>query len=65
MVFRPQIQPDLCFVLLPLQEPFLKTYDASIRPAAKAAGLRTLHAQEIYGTNPIIADIWSHIWQTR
>lgn len=61
----PNIQPDLCFVLLPLRPPFLKTYEEIIRPAAKNAGLYALHAQEICGTNAIISDIWEHMWKAR
>ena len=27
--------------------------------------MRVIHAQEIYGTNAIIRDIWNHIWMAR
>lgn len=65
MVYRPDIDERLCFVLMPLREPFLGYYDKIIRPAAKTAGLETLQSQEIYGTRPIIHDVWDQIWKAK
>ena len=62
MVHRPNIDPKLAFVLIPFRAPFDDYYEDIIRPAAKAAGLMTLKADEIYGTGPIIQDIWKRIW---
>jgi chaperonin GroEL len=63
MLFRPSVDPTLCFVLIPFREPFLGYYDLIIKPAASGAGLQALKADEIYGTRPIIQDIWNSIWQ--
>lgn len=62
MVYRPNIDPNLAFVLIPFRPPFDDYYEDIIKPAAKAAGLTTLKADEIYGTGPIIQDIWRQIW---
>jgi hypothetical protein len=62
MVHRPNIDPNSAFVLIPFKSPFDDYYEDIIRPAARAAGLVTLKADEIYGTGPIIQDIWKQIW---
>lgn len=62
MVYRPAVDPNLAFVLMPFKSPFDSYYDEIIRPAAKAAGLEVRKADEIYGTGPIIHDIWNQIW---
>src|SRR5438128_2694702 len=63
--YRPSVDEKFCFVLLPLKEPFLGYYQEIIKPVAKEAGLETLHAGEIYGTNAIIRDVWESIWRAR
>src|SRR5712692_3173688 len=62
MVYRPTVNPKLCFVLIPFHSPFLEYYEGIVKPAAEAAGLDALQADEIYGTGPIIQDIWGSIW---
>jgi chaperonin GroEL len=62
MVYRPKLDPNLVFVLMPFKPPFDSYYDEIIRPAAKSAGLETRKADEIYSTGPIIQDIWKQIW---
>jgi chaperonin GroEL len=62
MVHRPNIDPNLAFVLIPFKAPFDDYYEDIIRPAARAAGLATLKADEIFGTGPIIQSIWKQIW---
>ena len=64
MVHRPNIDPNLAFVLMPFKSPFDSYYDEIIRPAAKSVGLflEVRKADEIYGTGPIIHDIWKQIW---
>lgn len=42
--------------------PSTATTRRSLRPAAKAAGLDTRKADEIFGTGPIIQEIWTQIW---
>ncbi len=63
MVYRPSVDSKLAFVLMPFRPPFDDYYEHIIRPAAKAAGLETRKADEIYGTGPIIHDIWKQIWE--
>ncbi|MBZ5539839.1 MAG: hypothetical protein LAN61_04875 [Acidobacteriia bacterium] len=62
MVHRPNIDPNLAFVLMPFKPPFDSYYDEIIRPAAKSVGLEVRKADEVYGTGPIINDIWKQIW---
>ena len=62
MVYRPKIDPTLAFVLMPFKPPFDSYYEEIIKPAAKAVGLETRKADEIYSTGPIIHDIWKQIW---
>jgi len=62
MVYRPNVEPNLAFVLMPFKPPFDSYYEEIIRPAARAAGLEALKADEIYGTGPIINYIWKRIW---
>jgi chaperonin GroEL len=62
MVYRPAINPQLCFVALPLKKPFVDYCEGIIKPAAADAGLRALTSSDIYGTGPIIQDIWLQIW---
>jgi len=50
---------------MPLHEPFLGYYEHIIKPAANEAGLEALRADEIFGTGPIIKDIWDSIWKAR
>jgi len=62
MVFRPNIDPKLAFVLIPFKPPFDTYYDSILKLAAKSVGLDTRKADEIYSTSPIIQDIWRQIW---
>jgi hypothetical protein len=65
MVYRPDVQPTLCFVLMPFKEPHIEYFTGIIVPAAKDAGLTAIKADDIYGTAPIIHDIWNQIWKAR
>lgn len=62
MVYRPKINPKLCFVALPLRRPFTDYFAGIIEPAARDAGLTATTSAQIYGTGPIIQDIWNQIW---
>jgi len=62
MVYRPKVDPNLVFVLMPFKPSFDSYYEEIIKPAAKSAGLETRKADEIYSTGPIIQDIWKQIW---
>ena len=65
MVYRPNLDEQLCFVLMPFRDPFNEYYEKIIKPAVSAANLKAVRADEIYGTQPIISDIWRHIWRAR
>jgi chaperonin GroL len=65
MVYRPNVDPTSCFVLMPFQEPHIEYFSGIIQPAAREAGLTAIKADDIYGTAPIIQDIWNQIWRAR
>lgn len=65
MVYRPNVNERLCFVLLPLKPPFIGYFQKIITPAALAAGLTPLKADDIYGARAVMSDIWDQIWQAR
>jgi hypothetical protein len=50
---------------MPLREPHLEYFSGIIQPAARDAGLTALKADDIYGTAPIIQDIWNQVWRAR
>ena len=50
---------------MPFQEPHVEYFTGIIAPAAREAGLIAFKADDIYGTAPIIQDIWSQIWGAR
>ena len=56
-----QSDSTLCFVLMPFSDDFFLNYEDAIRPAVEAAGLRGVHAGEIFGTREIMEDIWESI----
>src|ERR1035437_8981288 len=66
MVYRPQIDAHLCFVVMPYGEPFDGYYASSIKPAIEAAGMRAHRGDEGTGQSAsIVHDIWKSIWQAR
>ncbi len=65
VVYRPNVDNQRCFVLLPLRAPFLGYFDQIIKPAALEAGLTAVKADEIYGTRAVIRDIWDLIWTSK
>jgi hypothetical protein len=65
VVYRPNVDNQRCFVLLPLRSPFLGYFDKIIKPAALEAGLTAIKADELYGTRAVIRDIWELIWTSR
>jgi chaperonin GroEL len=50
---------------MPFTETHIEYFNAIIKPAAKAAGLEAKKADDIYGTVPIIHDIWNQIWAAK
>jgi TCP-1/cpn60 chaperonin family len=65
MVYRPSIDATSCFVLMPFHDPHVEYFTGIIQPAAREAGLTAIKADDIYGTAPIIQDIWNQIWKAR
>jgi hypothetical protein len=63
MVYRPKIDQNLVFVIMPFGAPFDGYYEQIIKPVANDIGRRALRSDELYGTGAIVADIWTHIWQ--
>jgi len=53
-------EPDstLCFCLLPFQDEFIRVFEEGMLPAAQAAGLRAVHAGQIFDNREIVEDIW-------
>ena len=58
---RFQLREDHCFYLCPFSEPFNTIYVDHVRRAAVGAGFTIERADEIFGTEPIIEDIWQAI----
>jgi chaperonin GroEL len=65
IVFRPNVDDELCFVLMPFGDPFDGYYEHIMKPAATLCGMKALRADEIYGNRAIIRDIWDAIWRAR
>jgi hypothetical protein len=59
------VDEKLCFVIMPFRQPFDRHYEKIIQPAITAAGLIPLRGDKIYGTQPIIRDIWKNIRRSR
>jgi hypothetical protein len=55
------IDTTFCFVLLPFKEQFFRIYEEAMLPAINDAGLRGLHAGEIFDNREIVEDIWESI----
>ena len=60
-----ELDRTLCFVMMPFADQFFLNYEEAIRPALEAAGLRGVHAGEIFGTREIMEDIWESICTAR
>ena len=60
-----QSDSTLCFVLMPFADQFFTNYEEAIRPALEAAGLRGVHAGEVFGTREIMEDIWESLCVAR
>lgn len=50
-----------CFFLCPFTEPFNSIYADHVKPLVETEGFSIERADEIYGTQPIIEDIWESI----
>lgn len=56
-----QLKKNYVFYLCPFQEPFNAIYRDHVRVSANSMGFTIDRADEIYGTQPIIEDIWEAI----
>lgn len=52
------LKRNQCFVLCPFREPFNTIYTDHIMPIIQSTGLGVIRADDIYGVQPIIEDIW-------
>lgn len=59
------MEPDLCFVLMPLSQEFQPVYDDHIKTVAESLGLHCLRADSIFDNRAIIEDIWASINKAR
>jgi hypothetical protein len=65
MVFRPNVDSQTCFVLMPFSDLHNDYFKAILAPAAESIGLHAIKADQIYGTGAIIQDIWESIWSAQ
>ena len=65
MVYRPNTDEQLCFVLMPFTEFHMQYFTGIIAPAVEEMGLKAKKADDIYGTDPIMQDIWHAIWSAK
>ena len=61
----PTEDEKLIFVLMPFAEKYQEIYDDIIRPLAKEIGLKSLRADEIFGSNAIMEDILKAIAKSK
>ena len=59
------IEDDLCFVLMPFREPFIRLYEDHIKPILQSVGLRVMKTDDIFTPTAIIDDIWQYINRAR
>jgi len=57
------VDHNLCFVLMPFEEPFNGIYEEIIKPAIEGpkVGMTCKRADDIYGTRAVMEDIWEYI----
>ncbi len=57
-----QVEPYLCFVLMPFGPDDLQVvYQKFVKPVVEKCKLSCVRADDIYGTNPIMEDVWGGI----
>lgn len=52
---------NLCFVLMPFGKDYDDFYEAVIKETVESCGIKTLRADNLFGTNPIIKDVLENI----
>ena len=62
---REVLAKQTCFVLMLFSEPFNRYYTAILGPAADAAGLRPVRADDLFGPANLTRDIWEGIKKAR
>jgi hypothetical protein len=60
-----EIDPTLCFVVMPLTTQFEEIYEDIVKPTAESLGLGCQHAGEIFGARLIMDDIWDRLERAR
>jgi hypothetical protein len=60
-----KVAQNMCFVLMPLKENFLRLYDEHVRPTIELQGFKVKKADDIFLPSVIIDDIWALINQAR
>jgi hypothetical protein len=58
---RFETDSTLAFCLLPFKDNFMRVFEEGVLPAIEAAGLRGIHAGQIFDNREIIEDIWESI----
>ncbi|MCL0095253.1 hypothetical protein M1O52_01790 [Dehalococcoidia bacterium] len=59
------MEPNLCFVLMPLSQELQPVFEDHIKPVAESLRLRCLRADSIFDNRAIIEDIWVTINKAR
>lgn len=59
------IEEDICFVLMPFRDPFLRIYEDHIKPTLENIGLRVMKSDDFFATREVIEDIWEYINKAR
>jgi GTPase SAR1 family protein len=52
-------------VLMPFREPFNKYYTVIWKPAIEEVGFSSVRADEMFGANPVMSDLWGSICRAR
>ncbi len=58
------LQQDAAFYLGPFVSPFNEIYEDIVKPNVVSLGLKITRADEIFGTRPIMQDIWEAVFQS-
>jgi hypothetical protein len=60
-----RIDPELCFVLMPMKDEFIELYEDLVKPTVEKAGLKCEYAGDILGPGIIMEDIWDRVERAR
>lgn len=55
------LEENLCFVLMPFEEPYTQIYEKIIKPSVEAEGFKIVKSDDIFSTKSVIEDIWENI----